>query len=447
MWNRLSHSRQVLVLAIAMALPSLVVALVLAWTFDFPTWLKSAITFLLLLTIVLGTAALCDRVRRPLLTLSALLSALREGDFSIQARGERRGDPLGEVMIELNGLIESLRAQRLGALEATALLRAVMGEIDVAVFAFDDKTRLRLANRAGERLLGKPIERVIGSTAAEVGLADCLAGESVRTFDAAFPGGMGRWGMRRTTFRQGGVPHQLIVLANLSQELREEERKAWQRLIRVLGHELNNSLAPIKSIAGSLASLLSRDPLPPDWRDDAQRGLGVVTARADSLSRFLESYSRLARLPEPKLAPVEIGPLIHRVATIETRLAVDVVEGPRLSISADAAQLEQLLINLIRNAVDAALETHGGVRVTWEKLTGGVEVRVEDDGPGLSGTANLFVPFYTTKPGGTGIGLALSRQIAEAHGGSLQLENRPNGSGCIARLRLPTRTPTAAATA
>lgn len=447
MWNRISHGNQVLVLAIAMALPSLAVALALAWTFDFATWLKSAITFLLLLTIALGAAALCDRVRRPLLTLSALLAALREGDFSIQARGERRGDPLGEVMIELNGLIESLRAQRLGALEATALLRAVMGEIDVAVFAFDDKTRLRLANRAGERLLGKPIERVIGSTAAEVGLADCLAGESVRTFDAAFPGGMGRWGLRRTTFRQGGVPHQLIVLANLSQELREEERKAWQRLIRVLGHELNNSLAPIKSIADSLASLLSRDPLPADWRDDAQRGLGVVTARADSLSRFLESYSRLARLPEPKLAPVEIGPLIHRVATIETRLAVDVVEGPRLSISADAAQLEQLLINLIRNAVDAALETHGGVRVTWEKLTGGVEVRVEDDGPGLSGTANLFVPFYTTKPGGTGIGLALSRQIAEAHGGSLQLENRPNGSGCIARLRLPTRTPTAEATA
>lgn len=447
MWNRISHGNQVLVLAIAMALPSLAVALALAWTFDFATWLKSAITFLLLLTIALGAAALCDSVRRPLLTLSALLSALREGDFSIQARGERRGDPLGEVMIELNGLIESLRAQRLGALEATALLRAVMGEIDVAVFAFDDKTRLRLANRAGERLLGKPIERVIGSTAAEVGLADCLAGESVRTFDAAFPGGMGRWGLRRTTFRQGGIPHQLIVLANLSLELREEERKAWQRLIRVLGHELNNSLAPIKSIAGSLASLLSRDPLPADWRDDAQRGLGVVTARADSLSRFLESYSRLARLPEPKLAPVEIGPLIHRVATIETRLAVDVVEGPRLSISADAAQLEQLLINLIRNAVDAALETHGGVRVTWEKLTSGVEVRVEDDGPGLSGTANLFVPFYTTKPGGTGIGLALSRQIAEAHGGSLQLENRPTGSGCIARLRLPTRTPTAEATA
>lgn len=437
MLSRLPHGRQVLVLVLGTTLPATVTALLLTWSAPASSWLQWTLTILLLLALVAGMLALRDRVRRPLLTVSGLLAALREGDFSIQARGARRGDPLGEVLLELNGLIESLRAQRLGALEATALLRTVMGEIDVAVFAFDDQQRLRLANRAAERLLAQPIERATGRTASELGLADCLVGSAARTFQASFPGGLGRWGMRRTTFRQGGVSHHLLVLADLSQALRDEERQAWQRLIRVLGHELNNSLAPIKSIAGSLASLLARDPLPEDWRDDVQGGLAIVGSRADALTRFLQSYSKLARLPAPKLAPVDIGPLLQRVAQLERRREVSVVEGPPLRIPADAAQLEQLLINLLCNATDAVLETGGQVRLTWTKLPGAVEVRIEDEGPGLGTTTNLFVPFFTTKPGGSGIGLALSRQMAEAHGGSLQLENRADRSGCIARLRLP----------
>jgi signal transduction histidine kinase len=237
--------------------------------------------------------------------------------------------------------------------------------------------------------------------------------------------------------RLARLPHQLLVLADLSQALREEERQAWQRLLRVLGHELNNSLAPIKSISGSLVDLLSRDPPPADWKDDAQRGLGVITARADALSRFMEAYSRLARLPQPKLQPVEITPLIHRVAGLETRVPVVIAAGVDVMLQADADQLEQLLINLLRNAADAALETQGGVRVGWTRAGSRLEISVEDEGPGISNTANLFVPFFTTKPGGSGIGLALSRQIAEAHGGSLTLENRSQDAGCVARLRLP----------
>ena len=252
-----------------------------------------------------------------------------------------------------------------------------------------------------------------------------------------FPGGLGRWGMRRNSFRQGGLPHQLLVLADLSQALREEERQAWQRLLRVLGHELNNSLAPIKSISGSLASLLGKEPQPVDWKDDMQRGLGVITARADALSRFMEAYSRLARLPQPKLQSLEIEPLIRRVVGLEVRVPVVLVPGPGVMIQADGDQLEQMLINLVRNAADASLETKGGVKVGWATAGPLLEIRVEDEGPGLSNTANLFVPFFTTKPGGSGIGLALSRQIAEAHGGSLTLEGRRQGAGCVARLRLP----------
>ncbi|MEO6237712.1 MAG: ATP-binding protein, partial [Vicinamibacterales bacterium] len=255
-----------------------------------------------------------------------------------------------------------------------------------------------------------------------------------------FPGGVGRWEIRRSSFRQGGRPHELLVLSDLSQPLREEERQAFQRLIRVIGHEMNNSLAPIKSIAGSLSTILERDPPPSDWRDDMQRGLAVIASRSESLSRFMSAYARLARLPPPKLAPLDIAGLIDRVATLEKGHNIRIAGGPRLAIQGDSDQLEQLLINLIRNAVDAVRETGGAVSVGWQRLPASppaVELWVDDEGPGLSNTGNLFVPFFTTKPGGSGIGLVLSRQIAEAHGGSLMLDNRDDRSGCRATLRLP----------
>lgn len=435
--NRLPHGRQIVLLVLGTAAPGTLCALLLLWHAPVAPWLLWSAGAVLLLALAAGTALVREHIHRPLLTLSSLLAALREGDFSIQARGARPNDPLGEVMLELNALIGQLREQRLGALDATALLRTVMGEINVAVFAFDEQERLRLANRAGERLLAQPIERALGRTARQLGLADCLTGEPDRTIQASFPGGLGRWGLRRTAFRQGGTPHHLLVLADLSQALRDEERQAWQRLIRVLGHELNNSLAPIKSISSSLASLLTRDPLPEDWREDVESGLRVINSRTDSLTRFLESYSRLARLPAPRLAPMDVANLARRVTELETRLPIEILAGPPITAEADTAQLEQALINLLRNATDASLETGGGVRITWVKLPNTVEIQILDEGPGLSGTANLFVPFFTTKPGGSGIGLALSRQIVEAHGGSLTLENRPDRPGCLARLRLP----------
>jgi nitrogen fixation/metabolism regulation signal transduction histidine kinase len=435
--GKLTHDRRILLLTLLSGLPAVIVALVLLWFGDFASRTQWTLTVLLVGAWWAFAFAARERVAHPLQTVSNLLSALREEDFSVRARGARRDDPLGDVMFEVNALSETLREQRLGALEATALLRTVMEEINLAVFAFDDAQRLRLVNRAGERLLAQPVERLLGRTASELGLADCLQGEPTRTMQMTFPGGIGRWGMRRNSFRQGGLPHQLLVLADLSQALREEERQAWQRLLRVLGHELNNSLAPIKSISGSLVDLLAKDPPPGDWKDDMQRGLGVITARADALSRFMEAYSRLARLPQPKLQPVEITPLVRRVAGLETRVPVVIAAGANVMLQADADQLEQLLINLLRNAADAALETAGGVKIGWAKTGARLEISVEDEGPGLSNTANLFVPFFTTKPGGSGIGLALSRQIAEAHGGSLTLENRKQGAGCVARLRLP----------
>jgi two-component system nitrogen regulation sensor histidine kinase NtrY len=435
--RRLRHETRILLMALLAGLPGSVVALLLLWLGDY----TEKVQWTLGVAIAgcwLGFAfATQGWVVRPLQTLANLLAALREGDFSIRVRSGREDDALGAVISEVNALGETLREQRLGAVEATLLLRTVMEEIDVAIFTFDEWQRLRLVNRAGERLLGQPSEKLLGRTAAGLGLAECLEGDAPRTAQMVFAGGTGCWGLTRSTFREGGLPHQLIVLTDLSRALREEERQAWQRLLRVLGHELNNSLAPIRSIAGSLESLITRDPLPEDWRDDARYGLSVISARAEALTRFMEAYSKLARLPQPRFQAVDLGECVRRVLRLETRMEVRLDPGPELTIQADPDQLEQLLINLTRNAVDAAMETGGGARARWRRNGTYVEVSLVDDGPGLSSTANLFVPFYTTKPGGSGIGLALCRQIAEAHGGSLTLQNRNGAPGCEAKLRLP----------
>jgi nitrogen fixation/metabolism regulation signal transduction histidine kinase len=437
----LSHDQQIFLYTLLGGVPAVIVALYWLWLSDAAPQLKSqSVLTLLIVGFWLGYAAnVRMRVVRPLQTMANLLSALREGDFSIRARRAERDEALGDVHAEINFLGNVLKAQRLGALEATALLRTVMEEIDVAVFAFDSKETLRLVNRSGQELLASPAERILGHSASELGLSEWLEGDDIRVLSSTrFPGGSGRWGMRRTSFREGGLPHTLVVIADLSVPLREEELKAWQRLVRVLGHELNNSLAPIKSIAGSLNSILKRSPRAPDWEDDMRSGLEIIETRADGLSRFMQAYARLAKLPQPSLAQTEISPLIRRAAALETRLQIAVTDGPNVTANVDAAQIEQVLINLFKNAVDAAIETHGGVRVSWLRQGASFEVRVEDDGCGLANTANLFVPFFTTKPSGSGIGLLLCRQIAENHGGLLNLRNRDSGaSGCVATLRLP----------
>jgi len=330
-----------------------------------------------------------------------------------------------------------LRLQRLGAFEATALLRTIMAEIDVAVFTFDPDRKLRLVNRAGENLLKRPMDKLLGRTARELRLDVCLEADEDAPLTLSFPGAAGRWGVRRSSFREHGLPNELLVLTDLSRTLREEERIAWQRLVRVLGHELNNSLAPIKSVAGSLENLLRRDPLPSDWHEDARSGLNVIATRADSLSRFMEAYSRLARLPPPQKELMDVGEAINRAANLETRWPVQRRGGPAISIQADAAQVEQALINLLHNAADASLETGGAVEIGWKEAGDCVEIFVRDEGEGIMNPTNLFVPFFTTKPAGSGIGLALSRQIAEAHGGTLTLANRVGTRGAEALLRLP----------
>ncbi len=435
--SKLSHETRIFYWVLGSGLPALVLGCWLLWSTEHPLRIKVTATLAVVGAWIGGAALLRDKVARPLQTISNLLAALREGDYSIRARGATPNHALGLALLEVNALRETLRGQRLRALEATALLRRVMEEIDVAVFAFDSDDRLRLVNPGGGRLLGQPSERLLGHTAAELDLDDCLVGDSPRTLDAVFPGGAGRWEVRWSTFRQDGLPHRLLVLSDLSRVLRAEEHSAWQRLMRVLGHEINNSLAPIKSLAGSLRTLSQRSGRPADWEQDLQSGLGVIEGRSEALARFMGAYARLARLPPPRLGAVSLPDWVRRVTALENRVELVVLDGPPVQIVADGDQLDQLLINLVRNAADAAAETGGCVTLSWRVGGGSVEVVIEDEGPGLPDPGNLFVPFFTTKTNGSGIGLVLSRQIAEAHGGTLTLEQRGDRSGARARLRLP----------
>ncbi len=441
--RRLAHEQRVFYYVLLAGLPALIVAGSLLWAGDYTSKVQWTLSLVMAFFWLGFALAVREQVVRPLQTMANLLTALREGDFSVRARGANRDEPLGDVLAEINLLSRVLQEQRLGALEATALLRTVMEEIDVAIFAFDANETLRLVNRTGQELIAQPAERILGRPASELNLTDCLTGEATRVLTRTFPGGTGRWGLRRTSFREDGLPHKLIVIADLSQPLRDEELKAWQRLVRVIGHELNNSLAPIKSIAGSLNTLLRRPQRAADWEEDMRGGLEIIETRAEGLNQFMQSYARLAKLPAPVRQSVDLAPLLRRIITLETRGNVAIVDGPEITVAIDAAQIEQVVINLVKNAVEAEPESTQSapptccVRVGWHQHPGAIEVFVEDDGPGIANTQNLFVPFFTTKPSGSGIGLVLCRQIAENHGGSLTLENRVGASGCIARLRLP----------
>ncbi len=364
---RLVHEQRILVMALIAGAPAVLTSMLVLWLGDYTSRVQWTLTALIIGVWLGFCFALRERVASPLRTLANLLEAMREGDYSIRARHSKSGDAMGEVMQQVNAMSATLREQRLGAMEATTLLRKVMEEINVAVFAFDSDRRLRLVNRAGERLLNEPAVRLLDQSAEFLGLSQYLEGDPQRTEQWTFPVGTARWGVSRSLFREGGLPHQLVVVTDLTRPLREEELQAWQRIVRVLGHELNNSLTPIKSIAGSLESLLARQPRPEDWEDDMRRGLAVIATRSEALSRFMNAYATLAKLPRPTMTPIEVPDLVRRVARLETRIAPQIVPGPEITIQADADQLEQLLINVIRNAASmhpsrqaAALSTLDG---------------------------------------------------------------------------------------
>ena len=442
--RRLSFEKRLRLWLYLLGLP----ALVLCWVLLSQHSVEVSIQCIVLLVFAAGWAfavsLLTEQITRPLQTLSNVVAALREDDYSFRARGGRRNDAMGDLALEINALAAMLQNQRAGALEAMALVERVMSSMQSPVLAFDPQNRLKLLNPAGERAFSLRGRTALGHSAEKLQLGYLL--DSSDDEHLSLGGGQqaARWVVKRSSFRLRGVPHTLLVLSDVSAALREEERMAWERLIRVLGHEINNSLTPIKSIAGSLRARLSSLHTIGNDNHDFDSGLEVIENRAESLNRFLQAYRQLMGLPAPKLASVSLAALIERVARLETRVAVTVAHADDVALRVDADHIQQALINLTRNAAEAALSPDAvsdgppRVEIEWELTASDVVIAVTDNGTGLTNASNLFVPFYTTKPSGTGIGLVLAQQIAQAHRGSVQLTNRSDGEiGCRAELKLP----------
>jgi nitrogen fixation/metabolism regulation signal transduction histidine kinase len=433
----IAFQNRLALIALGSGLPATAIAVWFAWTYG-PTAELRFIFVVLLLGFWIGCAlAVRRRLIFPLQTLANLIEAVRAGDYTLRGRRAAPGDTLGEVVREINKLGETLQRQRLESLEAIALVQTVLEELDTAVLTFDEAQRLRLINRAGAELIGRSPQSLLGRTAREIGMDELLSREGQAVASLSFGGRSGRFEVRKRSFREGGAPHTVLMISDLSRALRDEERRAWQRLIRVIGHEINNSLAPIKSLAGTLRDMLQKQPSMDD-QSDVLEGLGLIGDRAGSLTKFVATYSQLARLPAPSKQPVSLNALLHRLVALDAIVGVRVTAPFETAVAADAGQLEQALINLIKNAVEAAEGGAAGVEVSISRTRESAQIEVRDTGPGIANPDNLFVPFFTTKPGGSGIGLALSRQIIEAHGGTLTLENRTDRPGTIARVMLPT---------
>lgn len=437
--QRIRFKKKIIQLIGLMLAPSLLTTFLLLIYGNFPNkiWI-TALAFSIIGTFIFSRWLLVA-IFRPLQSASNLVSAIREGDFSMQSRPSSMRDPLGELYHEINLLITSMQQQHQKAVESEVLLRVIMDLVDVSVFAFDGGGILTLVNRAGCDLLKTTADEAIGKPASHYKLQYLIEIEEEVPFRHTFPAQTGRWSILRTDFRENGVPHVLIMLNDLSKSLREEERTAWKRLIRVMGHELNNSLAPIKSISGTLNTLIERGSIEGELKEDLEDGLHVIHKRADALSRFVNDYSKIAKLPPPSKSPFSIRNTIKRIVGLQDFKGCSIKwdECCDLELFADEPQIEQMLINLTKNAIEANQQTQGKTMIRCTHNINQLYIEVMDEGLGLASTDNLFIPFYSTKPGGSGIGLTLSQQIAENHEGSLELKNRPDSSGCVATVVLP----------
>jgi nitrogen fixation/metabolism regulation signal transduction histidine kinase len=442
--RRLSFERRLRLWMYLLGLPMVVLCWLLLRRYSVEPLEQCFVLLALVLGWMFAVSILMEQIIRPLQTLANVVAALREDDYSFRARGGQRNDAVGDLALEVNRLAGMLQGQRAGALEAMALVERVMRSMQSPVLAFDPEGRLRLLNVAGERAFGLREQTALGNSAIELKLEELLNVGDDDVISLGSGQQSARWVVKRTSFRLRGVPHTLLVLSDVSAALREEERLAWERLIRVLGHEINNSLTPIKSIAGSLRGRLAALGDVSGEKVDFERGLEVIENRSESLNRFLQAYRQLMGLPAPKLSAVSLAALVERVAQLERRVVVTVTGTADVVLQIDADHIEQALINLVRNAADAALSPDAidgdaaHVEISWHATGTEVVIAILDNGPGLTNADNLFVPFYTTKPGGTGIGLVLAQQIAQAHRGSVRLANRTDGhAGCKADLRLP----------
>lgn len=397
---------------------------------------RVGIAALAVLWIIVTAAAVRGELLHHVRTLSNLVESIRTQDYSMKGARAREHGELAGLYHEINDLTDSLKSSRQSEQELLNVLEKVVSRINVAIVVCDSADRIRLVNQLAVTLLKCSAESLVGAAFADTALAKLPLSDQPRLIDFTFPGADGRWQITQQHYRHHGRPSRIVFIADLKQVLSDEEIAAWQRLIRVIGHEVNNSLTPIMSLCQTLTGILGK-PDASDHADDVREGMNVIAERAAGLKEFISVYSRLARLPEPQKVLFPVADLVSKMRVIFADKPLAIQPVPDIALFGDPVQIEQALINLIKNALEANPAGAAAIEVSIHCDEGNCELRVVDNGSGISNPENLFVPFYSTKREGAGIGLVLSRQIAAKHHGHVSLSNRQDGPGAVARLILP----------
>lgn len=423
---------------------SLIPTAILMYTF----WQFNISVYLSLLTLLLvsGLIGVCafslhQKISYQLRSLSNLLTGLNEGDYSMRGSLQVNDSALGELVLQLNTLTETLTKQRFIAHESQLLVTKVIQHIDVAIIAIDQHQHIALLNPAAEQLLSASQQDAIGSPLARYNASELLTIKEEQLVHLSFAPQQGNYQVIRDHYREQGQQHDLYFITNVHGLLRAHERQAWQNLIRVLSHEINNSLSPIASLASTLKTQAIKQQLAPMYSDN----LTIISQRSNRLKSFIDSYRQLSSLPEPTTSNVDLSEVINAIPPLFPKRNIVINSGTNVQIFADIAQIEQVLINLVKNADEAISAVEAEAHCSQEKsITVSVSaqnqqavISIVDQGTGIKNSDNLFTPFYSTKKQGSGIGLVLSRQIIEAHGGFLIVKNREKELGCAVEIRLP----------
>lgn len=404
-------------------------------TSELSIYLSILLFFILLITVGFTAFAIRQLVIFQLRTSTNLVEAMIAGDYSLRANNRDIEGALADFNDLLNGLADHLTEQSLVTREQQILLGKITSQIDVAIVAVDHKKTISLMNPAAEALFRQRFDELEGWPAKSLGLhkvVDEASGSDMRKVTEFEVNRTKRKVYVRTdTYLVSGKQQILIFITDIQNLLRDEERQAWQKLLRVLSHEINNSLTPIASISETLHQVIADKASEEDRATSLfgtlQEGLEVISERAHSLNHFIQDYRQLTHLPKPNRSMVEASVFFQKIAQLFESSTL-VIPEKKQTLFADSEQLQQAFVNLIKNAEEANLSTdtlHSQVRLNWFVLSNMVYIEVIDNGTGINNEDNIFVPFYTTKKQGSGIGLTLSRQIALNHGGDLMLENNP----------------------